>query len=283
MKNHRPTSYSAIEPSTAYISPSRLRLWLKCPLAYKLRYIDGIRTPATPNMLLGKAVHAGLEFYYRHRQRGVTLFPRIVTDYIGEAWELFAAEEGTPFESPERETLLKEQACQLVDTYLTQLPNDEGIPIAVEKQLTAILIDPCTGERMESSLTGILDLVILGPGGVSIVDFKTAARSSTQLDVLYELQLSCYSYLLRHACGLSEDRLEIRSLIRTKTPKVEIHKFDTRREQHFARLFSVIRAYENSLRESSFFIRPGIECSFCDYRPSRCTEFAGDGNLALAG
>ena len=29
-----------------YVSPSRLSLWLKCPTAFKLRYIDGIRTPA---------------------------------------------------------------------------------------------------------------------------------------------------------------------------------------------------------------------------------------------
>ena len=29
----------------AYISPSRLNTWLRCPLAFKLRYIDGIRSP----------------------------------------------------------------------------------------------------------------------------------------------------------------------------------------------------------------------------------------------
>jgi hypothetical protein len=31
-----------------YISPSRLNLWLKCPLAFKLRYIDGVKMPTTP-------------------------------------------------------------------------------------------------------------------------------------------------------------------------------------------------------------------------------------------
>ena len=31
--------------ASEYISPSRLRLWLKCPLAYKLRYIDGHERP----------------------------------------------------------------------------------------------------------------------------------------------------------------------------------------------------------------------------------------------
>ena len=56
-----------------YISPSRLNLWLKCPLAWKLRYIDGIKTPPTPALFLGTRVHDALEMFYRHRQLGVGL------------------------------------------------------------------------------------------------------------------------------------------------------------------------------------------------------------------
>ena len=36
-----------------YISPSRLNLWLKCPLAFKLKYIDGVTTPTTLSLFLG--------------------------------------------------------------------------------------------------------------------------------------------------------------------------------------------------------------------------------------
>jgi len=45
----------------AYISPSRLNTWLKCPVAFKMRYIEGIRSRTTPSLFLGKAIHAGLE------------------------------------------------------------------------------------------------------------------------------------------------------------------------------------------------------------------------------
>ena len=63
-----------------YISPSRLSLWLKCPLAFALRYVEGIEQPTTPAQLIGTVTHAGLEFFYRHRQMGVqptfpTIFP----------------------------------------------------------------------------------------------------------------------------------------------------------------------------------------------------------------
>lgn len=57
----------------AYVSPSRLNAWLRCPLAFKLKYIEGIREPTTATLFLGKAVHASLECYYRHRQLGVPI------------------------------------------------------------------------------------------------------------------------------------------------------------------------------------------------------------------
>ncbi|MGE3780785.1 MAG: PD-(D/E)XK nuclease family protein, partial [Pirellulaceae bacterium] len=37
-----------------YISASRLNLWLRCPLAFRLRYIDGIVTPPTASLFLGQ-------------------------------------------------------------------------------------------------------------------------------------------------------------------------------------------------------------------------------------
>jgi len=68
----------------AYVSASRLALWLKCPLALRLRYIDGVSTPTNPNMFLGKVVHSGLEYWYRHRQLGIAL-GAAVPDHVRRA------------------------------------------------------------------------------------------------------------------------------------------------------------------------------------------------------
>jgi hypothetical protein len=40
-----------------YVSASRLGLWLKCPLAFKLRYVDGLVTPPSPALFVGRMVH----------------------------------------------------------------------------------------------------------------------------------------------------------------------------------------------------------------------------------
>ena len=249
-----------------YISPSRLRLWLKCPAAYKRRYIDGIVTPTNANLFLGKMVHAGLEHYYRHRARGVELFSHVVGEEIVKNWDRMVAEESIRFASTEEEKALRVQACALVAAYLEQVPDDEPAPVAVEAQLKAPLIDPKTGEDLGIALLGIVDLVLPGKDGPIIIDFKTAARSSAKADILHELQLSCYSYLSRQVTKSKESSLEIRSLIKTKTPKIETHSYRAREDVHFDRLFSVIRAYLQSMDEQRAYISPGFECSFCDFR-----------------
>ncbi len=84
-----------------------------------------------------------------------------------------------------------------------------------------------------------------------------------------------YAYLYRRLTGEQEVGLEIRSLIKTKQPKVEFHRYGRRSEAHFRRLFSVIREYLNALDSGRFNYRPGWTCSMCDFRESRCRQWAG--------
>jgi hypothetical protein len=51
-----------------YVSASRLNLWLRCPLAFRIKYIDRVPSKTTPSLFIGKTVHRGLEIHYRHRQ-----------------------------------------------------------------------------------------------------------------------------------------------------------------------------------------------------------------------
>ena len=253
-----------------YVSASRLKLWLRCPLAYKLRYIDGVVTPTTPSLFFGTIVHRVLEYFFRYRQRGVTLFPEVVADRLKKDWDSALEEEFVAFSSINEERQLQAKAVELVTAYLTQISGDESLPIAVEKRFEAPLIDPATGEDLGIPLVGIIDLVLATENGAVIRDFKTAARSSAQRDVLHELQLSCYSYLFRCVTGQIESGLEIHSLIKTKTPKVEVTRYDPRKETYFARLFSVIRAYLDAVGSNQYHIRPGLGCSFCDYQQLVC-------------
>ena len=53
-----------------YVSPSRLSLWMKCPLAFRKRYIDGYITAPSPALFVGKITHSVLAHVYRMRGAG---------------------------------------------------------------------------------------------------------------------------------------------------------------------------------------------------------------------
>ena len=256
-----------------YISPSRLSLWLKCPLALRFRYYDGIRTPTTPSLFIGKAVHAGLEGYYRHRHLGITLDADDVAQRMLGSWAQLVDEEKMTFDSTDAEQALQRQATDLVRAYLAQVPKDEK-PQAVEVAAEAPLVDPTTGENVGIPLVGVMDLVLEGQHGPTIIDFKTTSRSSEPLEIVHEIQLSSYAWMFRHAQGRAEAGLEIRSLIKTKSPKVEFHRYPARTETHFRRLMAVVREYLDALDSGRFNYRPGFGCGMCDFR-SQCSRWAG--------
>jgi len=253
-----------------YISPSRLNLWLRCPLSFRLRYIDGIRTPTTPALFLGKMVHRGLEIAYRHRQLGVELSPEDVAKRLLDGWDESVESESMRFESQQEEGILKKQAVDLIALYLLQTADVVDIPIAVETSMEAPLVDPETGEDLGIPLTGIVDLIVDDSAGPRICDFKTASKSSPPHEITHEIQLTSYSYLFRESTGDKEGGLEIRSIVKTKTPKIEFHTYQTRSDRHFRRLFAVIRAYLDDLDAQRFVFRPGFGCIMCNVRDEHC-------------
>lgn len=258
-----------------YVSPSRINLWLKCPLAFRLRYIDGIVVPTTPQQFVGQVVHRALETYYRSRLLGTVLCLDAVIFTLVDTWDGKAAEKDVEFDDQAHEAVCRRQAMDLVTAYLGQVPPWESLPLAVEVTFQAPLVDPATGEDFGVPLLGILDLVLGEDEGPLIVDFKTAARGGERLEVTHEIQLSSYSYLYRHTSARTEGALEIRSLIKTKSPKVESHRYPRRTEQHLGRLFAVIRAYLDDLDRRRFVFRPGFMCAACDYCDSGCRHWDG--------
>ena len=258
-----------------YVSPSRLNLWLRCPLAYKARYIDRIPSPTTPSLFLGKRVHAALEYWYRHRMLELPIEQAEVLNQIDETWVAAVDSDNMTFKDAAEATRLQQQTRDLVHTYLGNIPSEEPQPLGVESRWELPLIDPSTGEDLGVPLLGIVDLVLDGRGGATIVDFKTAANASTPVAISHELQLTCYSYLWRAVTGREEIQLQIRSLVKTKSPTLAIHCFSPRQERHFRRLFAVIREYLDALDCGCFNYRPGWTCGSCDYRETVCAAWRG--------
>jgi hypothetical protein len=89
---------------------------------------------------------------------------------------------------------------------------------------------------------------------------------------MHEVQLTAYAYLFRQRAHDFEAGLEIRSLIKTKVPKIEYHRFARRTNAHLRRFFQIIRAYLDDLDGGGFVYRPGFVCTMCDFRGGPCVE-----------
>ncbi len=60
----------------SYVSPSRLGLWLRCPLAFRFRYVDGIKEAFRGvEAFMGQQVHSTIEWLFNERTRSVELMP----------------------------------------------------------------------------------------------------------------------------------------------------------------------------------------------------------------
>ena len=210
---------------------------------------------------------------YRHRQLGVTLGAEEVMAKMLDGWAGLIDEGSVDFNTVADEQALQKQACELVKAYLAYAPTFEK-PSAVEVALETPLVDPDSGENLGMPLVGVIDLVLDSGRGPLICDHKTAARSSEPMEISHEVQLTTYDWLYRQVTGKSEAGLEIRSLIKTKTPKVEFHPYAARTDTHFRRLFAIIHEYLDALDSGRFNYRPGFGCGMCDYR-RECQQWNG--------
>jgi hypothetical protein len=86
----------------------------------------------------------------------------------------------------------------------------------------------------------------------------------------HELQLTGYAYLYRSIAEEDELRSEIRQLVKTKVPKINVYRFPAREDDHFTRFFDLVREYLDALDKKVFNYRPGFSCSMCEHNYSCC-------------
>ena len=252
-----------------YVSPSRLSLWLKCPLAFRKRYIDDEKTSPSPALFVGKVVHMVIAHIYRLRSIGQICIVDDLSMLVADAWKMAMETETCYFDDEAQEEKCRYQVLDLVTAYLGSTPIQEETPYAIEKRFEIPLIDPQTGEDFGIPLVGIVDLILQEDGGTIIVDFKTSATSSL-CELQYEIQLTAYSHIVREATEQDELRCEIRQLVKTKTPKVNVYRFPARSDEHFTRFFNLVREYLDALDKGVFNFRPGWACSMCEHYGTCC-------------
>jgi len=255
----------------AYISPSRLKLFLTCRLKFYYEKVLGLKTPASPSLQIGKAVHAGLQHFHQRRWRGEQPAPEAVREAFTSAYAEMEGEDPVEYDSMSRDDCI-ETGGRVLDAYMSSdLAADPRHILGVEVYL-----------RREADLplplVGVLDLVV--EGNVP-VDFKTVASTPSLDDEawLNELQLTAYHLLLEDAVGETPGPGELVYLAKLKTPKVIKQVLSPVDQTAIDRFKALTETYVEGVSREKFYPSPGMQCRFCSFR-IQCRAWTGKSALA---
>jgi putative RecB family exonuclease len=251
-----------------YISASRLKSFLECRFKFYLERVLGMKSPATANLHIGRAVHAGLQAYNLAVWHGEELDAEGVSAAYREAYEAGEEEDPVTYDKKDRETCLETGERVLQAYVASDASKDSRRILGVETWLRS------DSSRTALPIVGVIDLVRDG-GQPIAVDFKTTAATPDQRSEawMHLLQLAAYCLLLRDATGEDPKECELVYLVKLKSPKVITQRVSID-EQAIDRFRALVDVYVDGVTREEFYPSPGMHCRWCPWH-SECQAFTG--------
>ena len=236
-----------------HISVTQLKMYLRCPLQYFLRYGCGLKVPPTGDMLLGRTVHQAISDNYKQKLMSYEdLSLSDMTDIFDYHWEQETKEvEFKPNEDPGK---LKDQGIDLIKAYHENIsPTIQ--PLEVER---GFLIE--NGNDI-LPLKGYIDLI--DDQGI-IIDHKTSKKSYPPNSAEKDLQLTAYALAYRQLYGEEENGVRLDVMVRTKQPKIQ-QLSGKRTVDDINRFLRIARQVEQGINGEVFYPNEGYMCNICGY------------------
>ncbi|MBC2595676.1 PD-(D/E)XK nuclease family protein, partial [Ruficoccus amylovorans] len=262
--DHRPPADIVAFPlrpsdgALAHVSPSAIRDYLQCSLRFYFKRVLGLPEPGSVSLHLGKAVHAGIQAYWIARWRGGDASADVVINHYKTAFDAHEQEAPVPFAEGEREATLAKGEALLRAYCESEHAQNEARPLGVEVKLQDDF------PELPSPLLGYVDLVLSAANGPVVCDFKTvAATPNVELEAfLHEGQLCAYQLLIEEATGQPVSARELVFLVKTKTPKVIVHRLPPADETARERFWSMAQAMVDGVYHERWHPQPGMHCGW---------------------
>jgi len=164
------------------LSYSALEAYQTCPLKFKFREIDRIRTPQTKEAFFGSLIHEILKILHEPSQLAIPTEEEILKIF-SEKWD------PSFYEDPQEETIAFAQGVKMLKNYYAgNYPARFNI-VSLETRFEASVLDK--GEA--HIITGIIDRIDKNENGIfEVIDYKTSKKMPAQKFVDNNLQLSVY-------------------------------------------------------------------------------------------
>ena len=161
-------------------SATSLSLYESCPLSFKYKKIDRIRSKEkSPASSLGMFIHKILEIIYTTNQTSL--------DEIGKIFD--ATWNSSSFDNIYQSNEYRLEAEDIIFKYIENNPMDSNIKYLLEEDIAV--------DYNSNSYIGKIDRIDIFPDGdINIIDYKTSKKKKTSAAMKKDIQLGYYSYLL---------------------------------------------------------------------------------------
>ena len=250
-----------------YVSVSRLKTYLSCPLRFYFEKVLALPKPVSPALHFGRAVHAALQAYNLARWRGGDVSEAAVVSAFGTA---FATPESVVDWGDAKPDELRVKGEALVQAFLAA-----GVHADAEKPMAVEISVHAEHQDLALPLLGVLDLVAADR---RVTDYKTCASTPDPAAEawLHEIQTTAYALLVEHATELPGAGTDLVFLVKTKTPKIIVHGVPPPTQVQRDRFARLVEVYANGVANERYYPQPGMPCSWCQYRVE-CSAWTGGG------
>lgn len=255
------------------ISPSRMGLFMQCPLKFRFETIQKLRTRPGPAAVAGTTIHAALELFMQLPPEERT--HKILDDIIEECLEAIREDEDYQHLTPEQlkgfDALVRRVAPRVFDVM-----DVSHTPVHREGQFETEL-------RFEVDLDGwilrgIIDVLKWHDGVPSIGDYKSGRAPSERYLDKAMLGIKFYSVMVTRHYGVIPSRAALLYLATRQvfsfTPNEANIKVMERK------ILAVRSGIVAACEKDAFKTSTSKLCDYCDFKPY-CPAHGGDQDLAL--
>ncbi len=265
------------------ISPTQIRTYQRCPLAYKHRFVDRwTPSSASPSGLLGHAIHVAIEANFKDKRRTRRdLNTQQMESVFDREWDRGLPPETAPGSAPPEEfEAAREDGYGMIEFYLREVAANIN-PHLVEHRFRFDL------DGVPVPIAGQVDLI---EGDGTVVDHKTSINRYPESYLDDDFQLFCYvlgyaffrlgvrarAGTIPRAALLTEARVDV--IVRQ--PSIELQQIrkrytDEDLERIAARLKEVAARIGGAEFPAFWQVEERDEawrtCDFCDFR-DRCDD-----------
>lgn len=237
------------------LSYSKISTYLDCPRKYWYQYVLGVQKKKSEGFFFGSAIHEGLEAYYRGNDPMMAVRNALFGKKLRLSEE---AEEGVNLKK------LYKEAERCFKIYPNKAPYFE--PLKTEKYFDIPIIHPKTGEELNASLEGKIDLI--DKRGF-LVDHKTAKSAPNDFfDGKNNLQATAYAYAYLYLYDRLPEKFVFNYIIKGNTRREPSCQYQIKRPgiDEICEFFDLCKMIYRSIQEDKMRSHPaqGFQCKFCN-------------------